>query len=201
MSLRLQPLGPVPEETSRVATAAFPEGNLYMRMRDEFGSIFIDVAFAPLFAGRGRPAKAPWRLVLVTIFQYAEGLSDRQAADAVRSRIDWKYALGLELTDPGFDSSVLCEFRARLVAGHAEAQLLDALLERCRDRQLLSNHGRQRTDSTHVLGAIHAINRVVCVAATMRHALNSLPIVAPGWVRAHGRRRAATSRADDQLAV
>jgi transposase len=189
MSLRPQLPGAVPEETARVGAAAFPDGNLYMRMRDELGPIFTDAAFAPLFAVRGRPAEAPWRLALVTILQYAEGLSDRQAADAVRSRIDWKYVLGLELTDPGFDSTVLCEFRARLVAGQAESRLLDALLERCRDCQLLKAHGRQRTDSTHVLGAIRAVNRLVCVAETMRHALNSLAVVAPGWVRAHSRPR------------
>jgi transposase len=116
MSLRPQPIGPVPEETVRVAYAAFPGGNLYIRMRDELGPILTDEAFGPLLAGRGRPAEAPWRLALVTILQYAEGLSDRQAAEAVRSRIDWKYALGLELIDPGFDSRVLSEFRTRLEA-------------------------------------------------------------------------------------
>jgi transposase len=170
-----------------VATAAFPGGNLDMRMRDEFGRIFTDAAFAPLFAVRGRPAEAPWRLALVTMFQDAERLSDRQAAEAVRRRIDWKYALGLERTNPGFDSTVLCEFRTRLVAGQAESRLLDALLEHCRDRQWLRGGGRQRTDSTHVLGAIRAINRVVCVAETMRQTLNTLAMVAPGWWRAHSR--------------
>lgn len=74
------------------------------------------------------PAEAPWRLALVTVMQFAEGLSDRQAADAVRSRIDFKYALGLELTDPGFDHTVLSEFRARLVAGNSEQVLLDTML-------------------------------------------------------------------------
>lgn len=187
MSLRLQPPGAVPEETARVAMAAFPDDNLYLRMRDEFGPIFTDTAFAPLFAVRGRPAEAPWRLALVTMFQYAEGLSDWQAANAVRRRIDWQDALASKLTDPGFDSSVLCECRARVVAGQAEAQLLDAWLARCRARQLLHSHGRQRTDSTHVLGAIRAVNPVVCVAETMRHVLNCLAVVAPGWVRAHSR--------------
>ena len=187
MSLQPQPLGSVPEETARVARAAFPRGNLYMRMRDEFGPIFTDTAFAPLFAARGRPAEAPWRLALVTLMQYAEGLSDRQAAQAVRSRIDWKYALGLELTDPGFDSTVLSEFRTRLLAGQAECQLLEALLERGRERQWLRARGRQRTDSTHVLGAIRALNRVACVAEAMRQVLNRLAVVAPEWLQAHSR--------------
>jgi transposase len=117
MSLHPQPFTDVPAETARVARAAFPRGNSYMRMRDEIGAIYEDGAFASLFSTRGQPAEAPWRLALVTVLQYAEGLSDRQAAEAVRSRIDWKYALNLELSDPGFDATVLCEFRARLVAG------------------------------------------------------------------------------------
>ncbi len=95
---------------------------------------------------------------LVTIFQFAEGLSDRQAADAVRARIDWKYALGLELTDPGFDFSVPCEFQSRLLAGGAEERLLDRMLEHFRDKQLLKARGKQRTDSTHVLAAIRTMN-------------------------------------------
>src|SRR5262245_17662564 len=117
MSLRPQPGGPVPEATARVARAAFPKGNAYLRLRDELGAIYEDAAFAALFAMRGRPAEAPWRLALVSVLQFAEDLSDRAAADAVRSRIDWKYVLGLELTDPGFDASVLSEFRTRLVGG------------------------------------------------------------------------------------
>jgi transposase len=185
MSLHPEPLAAVPEETAHVARAAFPQGNLYMRMRDEIGVIFADEAFAPLFSPRGQPAEAPWRLALVTVMQYAEGLPDRQAADAVRSRIDWKYALNLELTDPGFDHTVLSEFRARLLTGSAEHLLLDTLLQVCRERKLLKARGRQRTDSTHVLAAIRVLNRLECVGETLRHALNSLAVVAPQWVQTH----------------
>jgi transposase len=113
MSLHSQPIGVVPEDTIRVARAAFPRGHLWLILRDELGSIFTNESFATLFSQRGQPAIPPWRLAVVTLLQYAEGLSDCQAADAVRGRIDWKYLLGLELTDPGFDYSVLCEFRAR----------------------------------------------------------------------------------------
>ena len=184
MSLHTKPFTAVPEETARVARAAFPQGNLYIRMRDEIGVIYEDEAFASLFSHRGQPAEAPWRLALVTIMQYAEGLPDRQAADAVRSRIDWKYALNLELTDPGFDHTVLSEFRARLPIGSAEQLLLDTFLQICRERKLLKARGRQRTDSTHVLAAIRVLNRLECVGETLRHALNSLAVVAPQWVRA-----------------
>ena len=139
--------------------------------------------FADLFPKRGQPGLPPWRLALVTVLQFAEDLADRQAADAVRGRIDWKYLLGLELTDPGFDHSVLCEFRSRLVAGGAEQRLLDALLEACQARGLIKARGRQRTDSTHVLAAIRTLNRLELVGETLRAALNELAIVAPDWLR------------------
>src|SRR5947209_6762225 len=123
MSLKPQTISPVPEETARVARAAYPKGNVYMYMRDELGTIYEDTSFAHLFPNNGQPAEAPWRLALVTIIQFAEGLSDRQAADAVRGRIDVKYALGLDLSDPGFDASVLSEFRTRLIEGEASQGL------------------------------------------------------------------------------
>lgn len=128
MSLYAHAVYQVPEDTQRVARAAFPRGNLYMQVADTLGTIYQDEQFAALFPTRGQPAEAPARLALITVLQFAEGLSDRQAADAVRGRIDWKYVLGLELTDPGFDHTVLSEFRARLLAGGAEQWLLDTLL-------------------------------------------------------------------------
>jgi transposase len=137
-----------------------------------------------LFSTQGRPAEAPWRLALITVLQCAEGLTDRQAADAVRDRLAWKYLLGLELTDTGFDHTVLSDFRARLVGGGAEMQLLDALLERCTAVGLLKARGKQRTDSTHVLAAVRALNRLDCVGETLRHALNTLAVVVPDWLRA-----------------
>lgn len=187
MSLRPQPVPPVPAETARVARAAFPKGNLYLLLRDELGALVEDQDFASLFPTHGQPASAPWRLALVTLFQFIEGLSDRAAADAVRSRLDWKYALSLELTDPGFDSSVLCEFRARLLEGNAEKLLFDRLLAACRQRKWLKRRGHQRTDSTHVIAAVHAYNRLQCAIEAMRHALNALAVVAPEWLRAHAR--------------
>ncbi len=184
MSLRPQVSYRVPDETARVARAAFPKGNLYLRMYDALGSIFADRQFADLFPARGQTAEAPVRLALATILQFAEGLSDRQAADAVRSRLDWKYLLCLELTDPGFDHTVLSEFRTRLVAGGAEHLLLDTLLTQFRELGLLKARGRQRTDSTHVLAAVRVLNRLERVGETMRAALNSLAVVAPDWLQA-----------------
>ena len=163
MTLHAQTEFIIPEETIRVAHAAYPHGNPLMKMRDALGPIYQDQAFVSLFPHNGRGVEAPWCLALITVLQFMEELSDRQAADAVRGRIDWKYLLGLELTDPGFDASVLCEFRKRLVQGKAEHLLLDALLALCKERGWLKARERQRTDSTHVLAKIRAINRHMCV--------------------------------------
>ena len=183
MSLRA-PVGYcIPDATARVAHAAFPKGNPYLRMRDTLGPIYINPEFAHLFPTTCQPAEAPAQLVLVTVMQFAEGLSDAQAADAVRSRIDWKFALALELTDPGFDASVLCEFRARLLGGSAELLLFDTMLTLFREQGLVKAKGRQRTDSTHVLAAIQVLNRLECIGETLRHALNILATAAPDWLQ------------------
>ncbi len=173
----------IPEETERVAKAAFPKGNVYMQIREVLGTIYQDVAFRNLFSRTGQPALAPWRLALVSVVQFGEGLTDRQAADAVRGRLDWKYLLGLELTDPGFDHTVLSEFRARLVAGDGEAYLLEALLKGCQAKGWLKERERQRTDSTHILAAIHVLHRVELVGQTLQYALNELAKIAPTWLK------------------
>ncbi len=173
MTLHAQTEFTIPEETARVAHAAYPHGNMLLKMRDTLGTIYQDQMLASLFPHNGRSVEAPWRLALITVLQFMEELPDRQAADAVRGRIDWKYVLGLELADPGFDASVLCEFRKRLVQGGAEHLLLDTLLALCKERGWLKTHERQRTDSTHVLAKIRAMNRLMCVGEAMRFALNS----------------------------
>src|SRR4051795_2453588 len=183
MALQPRPIPPVPDDTARVARAAFPKGNPYLRLRDELGAIFGDDDFADLYPRRGQPALPPWRLALVTVLQFREGLSDRRAADAVRARIDWKYLLGLELTDPGFNFSVLSEFRSRLLAGQAEGRLLEKLLARCEALKLIKARGRQRTDATHVLASVRSMNRLELLAETLRAALNELSVAAPEWVR------------------
>ena len=160
MPLQPEPIGSVPEQTARVAHAALPGGNAYLRMRDELESLIEDRELAHLFPMRGQPAERPWRLALITVFQFVEDLSDRQAADAVRARIDWKYALGLDLDNPGFVHTVLSEFRSRLIDGDVERLLFDLMLERFRRLGLLKAHGRQRTDSSHVLVAVRALNRL-----------------------------------------
>ena len=185
MSLCLQPLPPVPDDTARIARAAFRRGNPYVLLRDRVGAVFADADFADLYPKRGQPAYVPWRLALVTLMQFREGLSDRQAAEAVRGRIDWKYLLALDLTDAGFDFSVLCEFRARLLQHSATERLLACLLSAAREGGLLKARGRQRTDSTHVLAAVRDLNRLELLGETLRAALNAIAVVAPDWLRRH----------------
>jgi transposase len=182
MSLRPNGLTQVPAETSRVARAAFPKGCLAMRARDALGPLFADEQFAALFAARGRPAWSPARLALVLVLQFVEGLTDRQAADAVRARLDWKYALALDLDDPGFDASVLTEFRARLLADGQTERLLTLMLDRLRERGLLGKGGRQRTDATHVHMAVRDLHRLEQVIETLRAALEAMAVVAPAWL-------------------
>jgi len=183
MSLHPSRIGAVPAETVRVARAAFPKGTVVTRLRDEFADLYQDEDFRAFYSSRGQPGLAPWRLALVTVFQFLEHLSDRQAADAVRARIDWKYALGLELTDPGFHFSVLTEFRARLVAGGAEHLLLDRMLERFKTCGLVKARGKQRTDSTHVVAAVHELHLLELVTETLRATLDDLAAVVPDWLR------------------
>jgi transposase len=183
MSLDARSAFLIPAETERVARAAFPKGVLCLHISDALGTIFCDPQFASLFPRRGQHAEAPARLALTTVLQFVENLPDRQAADAVRGRIDWKYALALELTDPGFHHTVLSEFRARLIAGRAELLLLDTLLARFKELGLIKTRGRQRTDSTHVMAAVRSLNRLERIMETLRAALNELAGMAPEWLR------------------
>jgi hypothetical protein len=125
---------------------------------------------------------SPAQLAMVTVLQFAENLTDRQAADAVRGRLDWKYCLGLALDDEGFDFSVLSEFRSRLVAAGLERALFELLLGRLRELGLVRPGGTQRTDSTQVLGAIRDLNRLELAGETVRAALETLAAAAPGWL-------------------
>ena len=143
MSLHSRMPEPIPEETARVAHAAFPQGTVCMRVRDALGAVYRDDDFTDLYPADGHSAEHPWRLALVTVLQFVEHLTDRQATEAVRARIDWKYALSLELPDPGFDFTVLSQFRTRRLTGGGERRLWDRLLEILKDQGLLKARGRQ----------------------------------------------------------
>jgi transposase len=182
MSMQPKPWPEVPAATAKVARAAFRKGSLAMRARDELGAWYQDGDFAVAYGVRGAPGISPAQLAMVTVLQFAENLTDRQAADAVRGRLDWKYALGLALDDEGFDFSVLSEFRSRLVAAGLERSLFDLLLARLKELGLVSPGGTQRTDSTHVLGSIADLNRLELAGETVRAALETLAAAAPDWL-------------------
>jgi transposase len=182
MSLHAHPLEPIPELTSRIARASFPKGTLAMHVRDALGPIYQDGDFAQLFPKRGRAAEAPWRLALVTVLQALENLSDRQAAEMVRARLDWKYALSLPLDDEGFDASILVDFRQRLREHHAEDLLLEPMLRVCREQGWLKAGGKQRTDSTIVLASVRRLSSLESVGETLRALLNELAEQEPEWL-------------------
>jgi transposase len=169
-----------------------------MLIRDWLDVLFEDEEFAGLYPDDGRPGLSPGQLALVSVLQFAENLSDRAAADAVRTRIDGKYALGLELEDPGFDHSVLCEFRARPAEQDGVPdRLLQLMLDRLREAGLLKAGGRQPTDATRVLAAVRTLSRLELVGETLRAALEELaeaapawpaPLIEPEWAKRYGRR-------------
>ncbi len=173
MSMYAEELGNIPEETARVAHAAFPKGSLAMHLRDALGD---------LYPVEGQAAYASWRLVLVTVLQYIENLTDRQAANAACERIDWKYALGLELTDPGFDFTLLPAFRTRLLDKHTDNLLLERLLEVCKQRGWLKGGGKQPTDSAHVLARVRSLSNLEFVGETLRATLDDAAEFAPDWL-------------------
>lgn len=182
MSMQPKPWPEVPAETARIAKKAFRKGSLPIRARDELGIWFADDDFVSVYGARGAPGISPAQLAMVSVLQFVENLTDRQAADAVRGRLDWKYCLGLALDDEGFDFTVLSEFRARLAAGGLESAIFDALLARLVDLGLLGAGGRQRSDSTHVLAAVRALNRLELAGETVRAALEALAAAAPDWL-------------------
>jgi transposase len=184
MSMRPQPW-PEPSEEIAAAVRAMYSGRelpLPVAIRDQLGELFADEAFGAGFTARGKPGWSPGRLALVTVLQMAENLTDRQAAEAVREKISWKYALGMTLTDPGFDASVLSEFRARLVAHGLEERVMDVLLARLGELGLVKARGKQRTDSTHVLSAVRDLNRLELAGESVRAAVEALSVAAPGWL-------------------
>ena len=172
----------IPAETIEVAQAAFPKGNVYLTLRDHLGPLFQNVDFAELYAWQGQEGVSPGMLAMVTVMQFMEGLTDRQGAEAVRSRIDWKYALGLPLKYSGFDYSILSGFRERLLRGQQEALLFEQVLDKLKAHGLLKGKAQQRTDATHVVAAIRSLNRLECVGETLRRLLDDLARVAPEWL-------------------
>ena len=155
---------------------------LAVLIRDRLGEWLGDEDFAAAFGIRGRPGWSPSRLALVTMLQRAENLTGRQAAEATRTRIDWQYLLGLPFDDPGFDHTVLAEFRGRVAGAGLEQVALDALLARLVSEGLVKAGGKQRTDSTHVVAAVAALTRLQLAGESVRAALEALAAAHPAWL-------------------
>ena len=153
-------------------------------VRDELDEVFADAEFAQAFADRGTAGWSPGRLALVTVLLMAENLTDRQDAEAVRDKISWKYALGLTLTDSGFDFSVLSQFRSRIVEHGLEGRVLDLLVAALVDKGLLQAGGKQRTDSTHVVAAVRDLNRLELAGESVHACVEAIAVAAPDWLAA-----------------
>jgi transposase len=186
--MSMQPV-PWPEPDPQIAAAVKAmyrsrktERPLAVEIRDRLGQWLADEEFAAAFGIRGRPGWPPSRLALVTVLQRAEKLTDRLAAEAVRARLDWKYLLGLLLEDPGFDHTVLAEFRGKAAEAGLEQVALDALLERLVSAGLVKAGGKQRTDSTHVIAAVAALNRLELAGESVRAAVEALAAAHPDWL-------------------
>ena len=177
---------PEPDPQTAAAIAAKYSGKrprpLAVQVRDRLGQWLEDEQFAAAFGDRGRPGWSPSRLALVTVLQREENLADRAAAEAVRTRIDWQYLLGLPLDDPGFDHTVLSEFRNKVADAGLEQVALDALLGRLAAEGLVKAGGKQRTDSTHVVAAVAALSRLELAGESVRAALEALTAAHPDWV-------------------
>jgi len=176
---------PDPQVTAAIAAmygARKTKRPLAVLIRDRLGEWLADEQFAAAFGIRGRPGWSPSRLALVTVLQRAENLTGRPAADAVRTRLDWKYLLGLSLEDPGFDHTVLAEFRGRVADAGLEQVVLDALLAKLAAGGLVKAGGKQRTDSTHVVAAVAALNRLELAGEAVRAAAEALAAAHPAWL-------------------
>ena len=183
--MTLHPRDPyaMPDDIAAVGAAILAPTNPYRLLGEQLVDVFVDVDFAPLYTNHGRAAVSPALLALVTIFQFLEHAPDRQAADAVRVRLDWKYALHLPVTDLGFDFSCLCYFRRRLLEHAQERRLFDTVLERIRGLGLIKARGKQRTDALAVLGAVRDLSRLELVSETLRLALAALERAEPLWTQ------------------
>ena len=185
----LRPVDPgeIPEATAGLAWRVHPKGTDEMRVRDVLGPLFVDEdfldeRFTGMFPRLGRPGLSPALLAMVTVLQFLHNLSDREAVAAMADRISWKYALGLELEEGGFDASVLSEFRARLAAPGCADGLLDTVLDKLKDAGLVRTGGRARTDSTHVIAAVRTLHRIELVGESLRAALEEIASVSEGWI-------------------
>lgn len=185
MSLKIRPPRPLPDDVAKLGQLLLPTGSPYRYVGDDLYPQLNEADWADMYPAEGQPAESPVDLMLVTAFQYLEHLPDRAAAEAVRLRIDWKYALHLPLNDTGFNFSVLSEFRDRLLAHAAERRLFDHMVARLQQAGLIKTRGRQRTDSLSVLTKVRDLSRLELVLETLRLAVRAIVAAEREWACAH----------------
>jgi transposase len=174
MSLQVVDRSEIPQDTAELGQKLLDEHNAYRLIGERLSDLVKDEDFTDLYSAIGGPALSPVMLSLVLIFQMLEKLPDRLAAEAVRLRIDWKYALRLPLEWPGFHFTNLSHFRQRLLEHEAEFRVFDQLLHKLVEMGLIRRRGRQRTDSTYVLGLVSKLSRLEMVWETLRVALEAV---------------------------
>jgi len=179
MSVKSHVVRPIPPEIAAWRAAHWHDASPYRLVGAELYSVLHDTDFTDLYHPEGKPALSPILLALVSVFQAFKNLSDRTAARAVWTRLDWKDARHLPLYNDRFDASVLCEFRQRLIEHQAEARMFEAVVEQIQACGLFKRRGTQRTDSTHVLAAVRSLNPLETVGEALRAALNAAPLLPP----------------------
>lgn len=197
MSLKVQPPWPMPAETAAVGQVIMKAESPYRLIGDKLFDKINEVEYADLYSSEGKPGLSPVILAFVTVFQFMERLPDRQAADSLRIRMDWKYALHLPLTYEGFDFSVLSEFRDRLIAHEAEGRVFETLVTAFQELGLIKERGKQRTDSIAMLTKVRRLSRLELVVETLRLTVGALvkenqewseAMIPPSWEERYGER-------------
>ena len=197
MCLKTQSPWPMPEETGRIGKMLLEEKDPYRMIGNQLFEKWQEEEFADLYSREGKPGYSPVILAFVSVFQFMERLADRQAAQALRMRLDWKYALHLPLEDAGFDFSVLSEFRDRVIEGKAEQRVFEKLVEEIQAMGLIKEHGKQRSDSIAMLVKVRRLSRIEMVVETLRLAVVALvaadrewceEVIPPSWEEKYGER-------------
>jgi len=197
MCLKVHAPWSMPADTEAVGKVILEENSAYRLIGEKLFDKFHEQDFVDFYSVEGKPGISPVILAFVTVFQFMEKLPDRQAAESLRMRMDWKYALHLSLAYEGFDYSVLSEFRDRLLEHHAEGLVFEQLVEEFRSMGLIKQRGRQRSDSIAMLMHVRRLSRLELVVETLRLAVGAAlqvnrkwadKIIPPSWEDLYGER-------------
>jgi transposase len=182
MSIRNELLPSLPRDTAQAAHAAFGQGNIYLTIGDRLDQLVGDVDFARLDPASEQPVARLATCALVTLFQFVEGLPDRRAVEAMRTRIDWKYALHLPLAYRGLEPSALCRFRQRLLNDLVAQLVFQQVMDRLAQTGLLKDIAGSRSGSSEVLAAVCMVSRLEQLLEAMQAVLEALAAAGSKWL-------------------